>query len=59
MQACNIINSNYINFIKFIQTKLNMTSAYLPSILVPLVGIIFPGLTMALLFLYIEEENIA
>nr|QCI04146.1 photosystem I reaction center subunit VIII [Antithamnionella ternifolia] len=35
-----------------------MTSAYLPAILVPLVGIIFPGLSMALLFLYIEEENI-
>ena len=36
-----------------------MTSAYLPSILVPLVGIIFPGLSMALLFLYIEEESIS
>nr|QCI04513.1 photosystem I reaction center subunit VIII [Antithamnion hubbsii] len=36
-----------------------MTSAYLPSILVPLVGIIFPGLSMALLFLYIEEETIS
>jgi len=59
MQAYNIINNNYITFIKFISNKLHMTSAYLPSILVPLVGIIFPGLTMALLFLYIEEENIA
>nr|YP_009296044.1 photosystem I subunit VIII [Schizymenia dubyi]AOM64979.1 photosystem I subunit VIII [Schizymenia dubyi] len=27
-----------------------MTASYLPSILVPLVGIIFPGLSMALLF---------
>nr|YP_010726651.1 photosystem I reaction center subunit VIII [Hypnea edeniana]WCH54675.1 photosystem I reaction center subunit VIII [Hypnea edeniana]WDY85126.1 photosystem I reaction center subunit VIII [Hypnea edeniana] len=36
-----------------------MTASYLPSILVPLVGIIFPGLTMALLFLYIETENIS
>nr|WCH56067.1 photosystem I reaction center subunit VIII [Calliblepharis sp.] len=35
-----------------------MTASYLPSILVPLVGIIFPGLAMALLFLYIETENI-
>lgn len=35
-----------------------MNASYLPSILVPLVGIIFPGLSMALLFLYIEEENI-
>nr|QCI06471.1 photosystem I reaction center subunit VIII [Dictyurus purpurascens] len=36
-----------------------MTASYLPSILVPLVGIIFPALSMALLFLYIEEENIS
>nr|YP_010986247.1 photosystem I reaction center subunit VIII [Pachymeniopsis lanceolata]WOL37165.1 photosystem I reaction center subunit VIII [Pachymeniopsis lanceolata] len=36
-----------------------MTASYLPSILVPLVGIVFPGLSMALLFLYIEEESIA
>nr|YP_010904014.1 photosystem I reaction center subunit VIII [Caulacanthus ustulatus]WCH57265.1 photosystem I reaction center subunit VIII [Caulacanthus ustulatus] len=36
-----------------------MTASYLPSILVPLVGIIFPGLAMALLFLYIEGENIS
>nr|YP_009295381.1 photosystem I subunit VIII [Dasya binghamiae]AOH77393.1 photosystem I subunit VIII [Dasya binghamiae] len=35
-----------------------MTASYLPSILVPLTGIIFPGLSMALLFLYIEEDNI-
>nr|YP_009297992.1 photosystem I subunit VIII [Plocamium cartilagineum]AOM67930.1 photosystem I subunit VIII [Plocamium cartilagineum] len=35
-----------------------MNASYLPSILVPLIGIIFPGLSMALLFLYIEEENI-
>lgn len=36
-----------------------MTLAYLPSILVPLVGIIFPGLIMSILFIYIEEENIS
>nr|YP_009510583.1 photosystem I reaction center subunit VIII [Gracilaria ferox]YP_009510787.1 photosystem I reaction center subunit VIII [Gracilaria gracilis]YP_009732189.1 photosystem I reaction center subunit VIII [Gracilaria spinulosa]YP_009732452.1 photosystem I subunit VIII [Gracilaria textorii]YP_010195480.1 photosystem I reaction center subunit VIII [Gracilaria baiana]YP_010195889.1 photosystem I reaction center subunit VIII [Gracilaria bursa-pastoris]YP_010196302.1 photosystem I reaction center subu len=36
-----------------------MTASYLPSILVPLVGIIFPGISMALLFLYIEQENIS
>lgn len=35
-----------------------MIASYLPSILVPLVGIVFPGIGMALLFLYIEEENI-
>nr|YP_009293693.1 photosystem I subunit VIII [Rhodymenia pseudopalmata]AOM64375.1 photosystem I subunit VIII [Rhodymenia pseudopalmata] len=36
-----------------------MTASYLPSILVPLIGIVFPGLSMALLFLYIEEESIS
>nr|YP_009393462.1 photosystem I reaction center subunit VIII [Bostrychia simpliciuscula]ARW62024.1 photosystem I reaction center subunit VIII [Bostrychia simpliciuscula] len=36
-----------------------MTGSYLPSILVPLTGIIFPGLSMALLFLYIEQDNIS
>nr|YP_010170908.1 photosystem I reaction center subunit VIII [Chondria tumulosa]QSD57049.1 photosystem I reaction center subunit VIII [Chondria tumulosa] len=35
-----------------------MTASYLPSILVPLAGILFPGFTMALLFLYIEKENV-
>lgn len=36
-----------------------MTASYLPSILVPLVGIIFPGLSMALLFIYVEQESIS
>nr|QCI06861.1 photosystem I reaction center subunit VIII [Halydictyon mirabile] len=36
-----------------------MTASYLPSILVPLTGIIFPGLSMALLFLYIEKDDIS
>jgi photosystem I subunit 8 len=36
-----------------------MTAAYLPSILVPLVGIVFPACAMALLFIYIEQESIA
>ena len=35
-----------------------MTASYLPSILVPLVGIVFPGVAMALLFLYIEKDDI-
>nr|AOM64575.1 photosystem I subunit VIII [Riquetophycus sp.] len=35
-----------------------MTASYLPSILVPLVGIVLPGIAMALSFLYIETENI-
>lgn len=35
-----------------------MTASYLPSILVPIIGIIFPGLSMALLFIYIEQDSI-
>jgi photosystem I subunit 8 len=35
-----------------------MAAAYLPSILVPLVGLIFPAIAMASLFLYIEQEEI-
>ncbi|CAM9105499.1 unnamed protein product [Chrysoparadoxa australica] len=35
-----------------------MTASYLPSILVPLVGIIFPAISMTLLFLYIEKDDI-
>lgn len=36
-----------------------MTAAYLPSILVPVIGLIFPGLVMAFAFIYIEQEEIA
>jgi len=36
-----------------------MTAAYLPSILVPLVGLIFPGLSMAFLFIYIQQEKVS
>ena len=36
-----------------------MTAAYLPSILVPLVGIVLPGLGMALLFIYIEQDTVS
>nr|YP_009122262.1 photosystem I reaction center subunit VIII [Vertebrata lanosa]AJH66020.1 photosystem I reaction center subunit VIII [Vertebrata lanosa] len=36
-----------------------MTSAYLPSILTPIIGILFPGITMALLFIYIEQDSIS
>nr|YP_009548241.1 photosystem I subunit VIII [Onychium japonicum]AYW14787.1 photosystem I subunit VIII [Onychium japonicum] len=35
-----------------------MTASYLPSILVPLVGLLFPAVTMASLFLYIERDEI-
>ncbi|MGB3135978.1 MAG: photosystem I reaction center subunit VIII [Nodosilinea sp.] len=36
-----------------------MTAAFLPSILVPLVGLVFPAVGMAFLFLYIEREDAA
>jgi photosystem I subunit VIII len=32
------------------------SAAYLPAILVPMVGIIFPAVSMAFLFLYVEGE---
>ncbi len=35
-----------------------MAAAYLPSILVPLVGLVFPAVTMASIFLYIEKQEI-
>nr|YP_009396137.1 photosystem I reaction center subunit VIII [Melanothamnus harveyi]ARW65478.1 photosystem I reaction center subunit VIII [Melanothamnus harveyi] len=35
-----------------------MASSYLPSILTPIVGILFPGISMALLFIYIEQDSI-
>lgn len=36
-----------------------MAAAFLPPILVPLVGLIFPAIAMAALFLYIEKREIA
>ena len=35
-----------------------MSAQLLPSILVPLVGLIFPAIAMGSLFLYIEKEQI-
>nr|YP_010587401.1 photosystem I subunit VIII [Didymodon constrictus]WAB45919.1 photosystem I subunit VIII [Didymodon constrictus] len=35
-----------------------MTASYLPSIFVPLIGLVFPAITMASLFLYIEQDEI-
>ncbi|MBW4514893.1 MAG: photosystem I reaction center subunit VIII [Timaviella obliquedivisa GSE-PSE-MK23-08B] len=34
-----------------------MTASLLPSIFVPLTGIIMPAVAMAFLFLYIERED--
>lgn len=35
-----------------------MATSILPSILVPLVGLVFPAAAMAALFLYIEKEEV-
>nr|YP_009256813.1 subunit VIII of photosystem I [Closterium baillyanum]ANI25761.1 subunit VIII of photosystem I [Closterium baillyanum] len=35
-----------------------MAASYLPSILVPLVGLVFPAVAFASLFLYIEQDQI-
>lgn len=35
-----------------------MTAAFLPAIMTPLVGLIFPGLSMALFFLYSQKEDL-
>lgn len=35
-----------------------MAASFLPSILVPLVGLVFPAITMASVFLYIEKQEI-
>nr|QXT44828.1 photosystem I subunit VIII [Nitellopsis obtusa] len=35
-----------------------MISAYLPSVFVPLVGLVFPAIAMAFLFVQIEKEEI-
>ena len=35
-----------------------MIAPYFPSILVPIIGIFLPGIAMAVLFIYIEKEEI-
>jgi photosystem I subunit VIII len=35
-----------------------MTASYLPTILVPLVGLVFPAVAMASIFVYIEKQEI-
>nr|YP_010516798.1 subunit VIII of photosystem I [Haslea pseudostrearia]UXN44580.1 subunit VIII of photosystem I [Haslea pseudostrearia]UXN44965.1 subunit VIII of photosystem I [Haslea karadagensis] len=36
-----------------------MTAAFLPAILVPIVGLVFPALSMALFFMYISIDDIS
>lgn len=35
-----------------------MIASYYPSILVPIVGIFFPAVAMAFLFIYIEKDSL-
>nr|YP_009104835.1 subunit VIII of photosystem I [Symbiochloris handae]AIT93329.1 subunit VIII of photosystem I [Symbiochloris handae] len=35
-----------------------MAASFLPSLLVPLVGLVFPAIAMASIFLYIEKEEV-
>jgi len=36
-----------------------MAATFLPSILVPIVGLVFPALSMALFFIYISIDDIS
>ena len=36
-----------------------MAASFLPSILVPIVGLVFPALSMALWFIYISIDDIS
>ena len=36
-----------------------MTTAVLPAILVPLVGLVFPAFSMALFFIYVSVDDIS
>jgi len=36
-----------------------MAASFLPTILVPLVGLVLPAVAMAFLFIYIEKEETA
>ena len=36
-----------------------MAAAFLPSILVPIVGLVFPAISMALWFIYISIDDVS
>ena len=36
----------------------NMAATFLPSILVPIVGLVFPAISMALFFIYVSIDDI-
>jgi len=44
---------------KIKKNKKYMISSNLPSILVPLTGLIFPAITMVFIFLQVEEEQLS
>ena len=44
--------------LKFYSLPIYMVASYLPSIFVPVVGLVFPALVMASAFLYIEKSAI-
>ena len=35
-----------------------MAASFLPSILVPLVGLVFPAIAMTSIFIYIEKQEV-
>jgi photosystem I subunit VIII len=43
----------------YMKEILKMVASFLPQILVPLVGLVFPAVAMAFLFLYIERDATA
>ena len=47
------IDNYLLNFFK------TMAASFLPSILVPIVGIVFPAISMALFFLYVSVDDIS
>jgi photosystem I reaction center subunit VIII len=34
-----------------------MTASFLPAIMTPIVGIVFPGISMALWFIFIQKDD--
>ena len=49
------MGKDYLIFLKVF----SMMNLYLPSVLVPLIGLVFPAISMAALFLYIEKEQLS
>lgn len=53
-----MIKLYHIHALNTFHKKINMSAAYLPSIFVPLVGLVFPAIAMASIFIYIEKSII-